>query len=228
MACSSMLPLQKPTMNAATLTSGSFERDSFGRLGSRGVSFLLIAAGHVGLIYAIANLSRVVPALEAVPILAEILPEVPREREAPPPPQPKFEAMELPAMEPPVVQIAQEAPTKAITMVVAETPPVADAAPRAISEVAYVKAPSPKYPNESRRRGEEGMVVLRVIIDENGRANRIEIQRSSGHSRLDDAARAAVQSAIFRPYIENGVARAVLATIPIEFTWRSRRAARGG
>jgi protein TonB len=223
-----MLPLQKPTMNAATITSDSFERQRFGRLGSRGVSFLLIAAGHVALIYAIANLSRVVPAFESEPILAEILPEPPQERDAPPPPPPKFVAMELPAMEPPVVHIAQDAPTQAITMVVTETPPVSESAPRAVSEVAYVKAPSPKYPNESRRLGEEGMVVLRVIIDESGRANRIEIQRSSGHSRLDDAARAAVQNAIFRPYIENGVARAVLATIPIEFTWRSRRAARGG
>ena len=215
-------------MNAATITSGSFEPERFGRLGSRGVSFLLIAAGHVVLIYAIANLSRVVPVIEAMPILAEILPETPQERDTPPPPRPKFVTMEIPAMEPPVINIAQETPTQAITMVVAETPPVADAALRAVSEVAYVKAPSPKYPNESRRLGEEGMVVLRVVIDENGRANRIEIQRSSGHSRLDDAARAAVQSAIFRPYIENGVARAVLATIPIEFTWRSRRAARGG
>lgn len=214
-------------MNATTLTSGFIERERVGRLGSRGVSLLLIAAGHVALIYAIANLSRVVPALEAMPILAEILPEVPQEREAPPPPQPKFVAMELPAMEPPVVHIAQEAPTQAITMIVSETPRVVEAAPRVVSDVAYVKPPSPKYPNESRRLGEEGMVLLRVVIDESGRANRIEIQRSSGHSRLDDAARAAVQSAVFRPYVENGVARAVLATIPIEFTWKSRRASRG-
>lgn len=223
-----MLSPKKPTMNAATITSDSCERVRSSRLGSRGVSFLLIAAGHVALIYAIANLSRVVPALEAVPILAEILPEPPQEHDAPPPPQPKFVAMELPAMEPPVVNVAQEAPTQAITMVVAEKPAVTEAAPRVVSEVAYVKAPSPKYPNESRRLGEEGMVVLRVVIDESGRANRIEIERSSGHSRLDDAARAAVQNALFRPYIENGVARAVLATIPIEFTWKSRRAARGG
>jgi len=215
-------------MNAVTATSGFFDNDRFGRVGSRGVSLLLIAAAHVALIYAIANLSRVVPALEAVPILAEILPEVPQERETPPPPQPKFVAMELPAMEPPIVQFTEEAPSRAITMVVSEAPPVVDAAPRVVSDVAYVKAPSPRYPTESRRLGEEGMVLLRVVIDEAGRANRIEIQRSSGHSRLDDAARAAVQSALFRPYVENGVARAVLATIPIEFTWKSRRASRGG
>jgi protein TonB len=214
-------------MNATTLTTGFIERDRVGRFGSRGVSLLLIAAGHVAMIYAIANLSRVAPVLEAIPIVAEILPEPPQERDAPPPPQPTFVAMELPAMEPPIVHIAQEAPTQAITMLVSETPPVVDATPRVVSDVAYVKPPSPKYPNESRRLGEEGMVLLRVVIDESGRADRIEIQRSSGHSRLDDAARAAVRNAVFRPYIENGVARAVLATIPIEFTWKSRRASRG-
>jgi protein TonB len=224
-----MLPSRNTTMNATTLTSG-FERGrSVGHFGSRGASLLLIAAGHIAMIYAIANLSRVAPMLDAIPIVAEILPETPQERAAPPPPQPKFVAMELPAMEPPVVHLPQEAPAQAqaITMVVSEAPPVVNAPPRVVSDVAYVKPPSPKYPNESRRLGEEGMVLLSVLIDESGRANRIEIQHSSGHSRLDDAARAAVQSALFRPYIENGVARAVLATIPIEFTWKSRRASRG-
>jgi periplasmic protein TonB len=210
-------------MNA---TSTHFDDARFGRLGSRGLGVLLIAAGHIALIYAIANLSRVAPMLEAVPILAEILPEIPQNLEAPPPPEPKFVAMELPAMEPPIVQIAQEAPTRAITMVVSEKPPVADAAPRVVSDVAYLKPPAPRYPTESRRLGEEGMVLLRVVIDESGRANRIEIQRSSGHSRLDDAALEAVRSALFRPYVEDGIARAVLATIPIEFTWKSRRASR--
>jgi protein TonB len=93
-----------------------------------------------------------------------------------------------------------------------------------VTDVAYVEAPQPRYPPESRRSGEEGLVVLRVLINELGRAARIDIERSSGHQRLDEAARAAVQRALFRPYVENGVARMALATIPIEFTWKSRRA----
>jgi periplasmic protein TonB len=212
-------------MNAAAATFDVSDSRRASQLGSRGVSFILIAAAHVALVYMLANLSHIAPAFESVPILAEILPEPPQEREAPPPPPPQFVPMEMPAMEPPVVQIAiEEAPTRAITMVASETPPPVQAAPRVVSDVAYLRPPAPQYPSESRRRGEEGMVLLRVIIDEAGRADRIEIERSSGHSRLDDAARAAVKSALFRPYIENGVARAVLATIPIEFTWKSRRA----
>jgi periplasmic protein TonB len=207
---------------AASFDLGDSQRVS--QLGSRSVIWVLIAAAHVGLVYVLANLSHIAPAFDAVPILAEILPEAPQEREAPPPPAPKFVPMEMPSMEPPVVQIAFEAAPRAITMVASETPKPVPAAPRVVSEVAYLRPPAPQYPSESRRLGEEGMVLLRVIIDEGGRADRIEIERSSGHSRLDDAARAAVKSAVFRPYIENGVARAVLATIPIEFTWKSRRA----
>ncbi len=211
-------------MNAVAATFELNDSPRVSQLGSRGVSFVLIAAAHVALVYTLANLSHIAPAFESVPILAEILPEAPQEREAPPPPAPAFVAMELPALEPPVVQIAIEEAPRAITMAASETPAPVKAVPRVVSEVAYVRPPAPQYPSESRRLGEEGMVLLRVIIDEAGRADRIEIERSSGHSRLDDAARAAVKSALFRPYVENGVARAVLATIPIEFIWKSRRA----
>ncbi len=210
-------------MNAVA-ASFDFSDRRASQLGSRSVIWLLIAAAHVALVYTLANLSHIAPAFDAVPILAEILPDVPQQREAPPPPAPEFVPMEMPSMEPPVVQIAVEEAPRAITMVASETPKPVQAAPRVVSEVAYLRPPSPQYPSESRRLGEEGMVLLRVMIDEAGRANRIEVERSSGHSRLDDAARAAVKSALFRPYIENGVARAVLATIPIEFTWKSRRA----
>jgi protein TonB len=67
-----------------------------------------------------------------------------------------------------------------------------------------------------------------VLINELGRAARIEVERSSGYARLDAAARAAVERALFKPYIEDGAPRMALAMIPIEFTWKSRAANRGG
>ena len=69
----------------------------------------------------------------------------------------------------------------------------------------------------SRRMGEEGKTVLRVLIEENGHAGRIEILHSSGSSRLDEAARQAVRHATFKPYRENGKALAVFTLIPINF-----------
>jgi protein TonB len=90
-----------------------------------------------------------------------------------------------------------------------------------LSDVAYLKPPAPRYPPESRRAREEGLVVLRVLIDESGHASSINIYRSSGHPRLDEAAREAVRRALFKPYRDSGVARAAVAMVPVEFSLHS-------
>ena len=135
----------------------------------------------------------------------------------------------LPLMEPPEVELAEEpARSNAITMLPASAPAVSFAGRTvSIDDVGYVKAPRPRYPAESRRRAEHGLVLLLVFIDESGRVARVDVQSSSGHPRLDAAARDAVEHALFKPYLENGIARAVMATIPIEFSWKPR-AERGG
>lgn len=57
----------------------------------------------------------------------------------------------------------------------------------------------PEYPTESRRRGEEGTVVLSVEILANGTHGSISIVTSSGFSRLDQAAIAALENARYTP-----------------------------
>jgi len=86
----------------------------------------------------------------------------------------------------------------------AETAPASSAAPatpnRSLTEsvqaprydAAYLNNPAPDYPALSRRLGEEGKVVLRVLVGENGRPAQIEIRNSSGSPRLDQAALTAV------------------------------------
>lgn len=93
-----------------------------------------------------------------------------------------------------------------------------DSAPRLVSSVEYLRQPEPRYPPQSRKLREQGLVVLRVLIDERGAASRIEVESSSGHARLDLAAREAVARAAFRPYIEDGLPRRALVLIPIEFS----------
>ncbi|MBB5201489.1 energy transducer TonB [Glaciimonas immobilis] len=96
--------------------------------------------------------------------------------------------------------------------------PAAPAAPRTISTgVEYIRAPSPEYPAAAKRMGEEGKVILRVLINEKGRAEHVEIQKSSGSGRLDEAARQALQRALFKPYMEDGKALPVYAIVPINF-----------
>lgn len=116
------------------------------------------------------------------------------------------------------------APVNAITIAASATEPVkADAGmPREMSVVEYVQEPAPHYPSISRRQRAEGAVLLRVLVDENGRAKDIEVYRSSGHRPLDEAARDAVLRAVFKPYVENGVSHAAFVMIPIEFSLSRR------
>jgi len=131
---------------------------------------------------------------------------------------------------PPEVVVSIEPNTATIAATAVETPPSPPptAAPSSgtasipeMSDVAYLVQPSPRYPPESRRTHEHGLVVLRVLIDESGHAKSVEIYRSSGHPRLDEAARSAVARAVFKPFMDGGVARAAAAIVPIEFSLRA-------
>lgn len=111
----------------------------------------------------------------------------------------------------PPIEAASPAPPRA-------APP---AAPITVSGVEYLRPPQPQYPPMSRRRGEEGRVVLRVLVNAHGRPERAEIQKSSGAERLDEAARRAALEALFKPHVENGQAVAVWAIVPIVFSLES-------
>jgi periplasmic protein TonB len=211
---------------SATSTS-----DLLSRVSPRAGAWLVIGAVHVALVYVVTTWTPVRAAFDATPIEASILEAPPTPSDAPPPPMPQLEQPLLPVVEQPLVSINEEPPPNAITVAVAEQPPApapTQAAPRVVTDVAYIEPPQPRYPPESRRSGEEGLVVLRVLINEIGGVARVDVERSSGHSRLDDAACQAVRRARFRPYLENGVPRMALATIPIEFNWKSRRADKSG
>jgi protein TonB len=54
--------------------------------------------------------------------------------------------------------------------------------------VSYAYSPKPEYPDSARKEGREGTVVLRVLVDEEGRSKSLELNRSSGFEALDRAA----------------------------------------
>ena len=56
----------------------------------------------------------------------------------------------------------------------------------------YLQNRMPDYPPASRTAGEEGVVVLRVLVNPQGRGQAAEIYKSSGHACLDEAARQTV------------------------------------
>ena len=64
---------------------------------------------------------------------------------------------------------------------------------------ASLRNPAPSYPPLSRRFGEQGEVMLRVLVSPAGEALQVELLASSGHRRLDEAARKMVAKWRFIP-----------------------------
>lgn len=87
----------------------------------------------------------------------------------------------------------------------------------ASSNADYLHNPKPVYPGVARRRHWEGLVVLRVYVAADGHCGEVQVQRSSGHDVLDEAALDAVKKWRFVPAKRGDVAQASWATVPIEF-----------
>jgi protein TonB len=82
----------------------------------------------------------------------------------------------------------------------------------------YLHNPAPRYPATSRRLGESGRVVLRVLVSAGGMAERVELRHSSGSRRLDDAALETVQRWKFVPARQGDTPVAAWVLVPIVFT----------
>ncbi len=176
----------------------------------------------------------ITPAPIAQQVAAESIPQP-----APPKPVPRVK----PKVEPKPVQKAAKptpqpvAPSPAPSPVPAADPTPAAAAPAPAApaatpsparETMQVSAPKnvptlqcnfvkPDYPSMSRRRGESGTAYVHFVVGVTGKIESIDLQKSSGYPRLDDAALDAMRSTTCRPYIENGQAIRAARTQPYSF-----------
>lgn len=145
-------------------------------------------------VLAVADTDVSVPTVEAAPLPPESLPV------AQPPPAP------APAR--PEVTYAPPAPAPSPV-----SPPRFDAD--------YLDNPAPAYPPLSRRLGEEGQVLLRVFVDPDGIAARVEVRQTSGFERLDKVARDTVGRWRFVPARQGDKAVGAWVLVPISFSLRS-------
>jgi protein TonB len=81
----------------------------------------------------------------------------------------------------------------------------------------YLGNPEARYPTISWRLGEQGKVLLRVLVNSKGFPDKVEIDKSSGFARLDNAALQAVEHWKFVP-ARQGI-QAIVATVivPVSF-----------
>jgi protein TonB len=139
--------------------------------------------------------------------------------EAPPPaptPPPKTPLPKTPAPPPP----APTSTAPAITQT--PTPPAAAPQAPAIRMGAVIQAGAhcakPDYPSASRRMEEEGTVTLKFLIGVDGKVLQADVEKSSGFTRLDEAARNALSKCQFRPGTVDGKPEQSWASI--KYTWR--------
>ena len=196
---------------------------------------LAVSLLHSALLAAVLQAGVAPPPVEPapLPVTIALIPPAPPAVSAPlpepepapqPAPQPKprpIERQPKPATQPePVSNLFAEAPEPA-PVETAPNPAAVSDAPPAPSEprfdADYLQNPAPVYPALSRKRGEHGVVLLRVHVLADGSADQIEIVESSGYSRLDDAAVRAVKRWRFVPAKLGDETVAAWVRVPVRF-----------
>lgn len=184
----------------------------------RGGAVIAVIAIHLIMFYAISsglNVTKIVQPLEAMVTVF-----VPDEKPAEPPaPVPKISDANLtdvvpqvePVLQVPAIETEQSVPIET------STAPPADAAP--ITAFSIQKRVDPLYPAASRRAGDQGTVLLELVVAPDGRPTEVNVLRSSGFPLLDKAAVDAVYKWRFSTK-ESGLARLQL---PVTFKLENAR-----
>ena len=199
---------------------------------------------HVAALWALQSglLRRAAEVVVPVEILSEFI-EPPKPKELPPPPPPPPAPKPQVAKTPPPPRpqaIREPKPTpapNAPTGSIEPPPPPAPLAPPAPPEppapppapppppsvqlpstdADYLQNPKPVYPAMSKRLGEQGKTIVRVLIGTDGLPRQASIRQSSGYERLDEAARNAVMSWRYVPGKRNGVVEPMEFNVPINW-----------
>ncbi len=165
----------------------------------------------------------------------------PQAAPAAPPPKPKQEQKQKP-----VDEKSTQAPTPPQTQQQTPTPPAAQSksesqapnatvAPATTSGssgtpiqtdigklvVAYQPDADAYYPSFSKRSGEQGEVVVRLIIDESGSVEDVALLRSSSFPRLDRAAGEIGRRYRFKPFLVNGAPARISTNLLIKFNLKN-------
>jgi len=212
-----------------------------------GLSRNVVIAGGVILFHAAALwalqsglLRRAAEVVIPVEILSQFV-EPPKPKSDPPPPPPPPTQPKAKAPPPPRPQAIREPkPTPAPQAPVGTTeppppatppappapptppaPPPAPPAPPAVqmpsSNADYLQNPKATYPAMSKRLGEQGKVIVRVLVGVDGLPKSAEVKKSSGFDRLDEAAVEYIMKCRFVPGKINGVVQAMSYDAPVNY-----------
>lgn len=89
-------------------------------------------------------------------------------------------------------------------------------------DAAYLNNPIPAYPPMARRKGEQGKVLLSVMVNADGSPIRVEVRNSSGSASLDQAALETVKRWRFIPASQAGDNIESTVLVPLTFRLEGR------
>jgi protein TonB len=200
--------------------------------GSRLVGIGLVVLLHITIIYALVNALAhrsvtVAPLVVETRIIAETpQPVAPPPDAAPPakivppprpPPVPRHAEMKIEPKPPP----PESAQPETIMTVAPPLPPALPAPVQVMPHLDLAKSREPDYPAQSRQLGEQGAVVLQVLVGTDGGVLDTKLVQSSGYDRLDQAALADIKRSYrFVPGTIDGKPQPMWYTI--KYNWKLR------
>lgn len=197
---------------------------------SRLAAVPFVVAIHALIAVALA-MPRVMTHIEPKPLMVSMIATTPAKPLPPPPPAaPSIDVAvtPVPAAIAPQLVVAQPPTTTAISVAAAPPPANVTSPAQALVEarfdVDYLQNPPPAYPAASRRMREEGLVMLKVKVRNDGTVDAVLVHHSSGSSRLDDAALVTVKRWKFVPAQRGNEAVESWVLVPIEFKLKPRNA----
>lgn len=237
--------MSESVLSPAVGSAADYRRARVLSRSQRAAAWGAVATVHVAVVGGLALASLQTKAPPPAPtIMVSMISETtsPAPTPTPPPPQPKpLEPTPQPKM------VAAPRPTASPMMApppeepVRPSPPQPSAAPSAPAAAApstaatgpsitppnftaaYLNNPGPQYPYASRRKREQGIVKLHVLVNANGRPEKVEIARSSGFPLLDQAALDVVKNRWrFAPAKQDGKAVSASVVVPLEFELKDR------
>lgn len=184
------------------------------------------------------------PKLDETRVMANLVsPEASQQAPAAPPPKPKQEPKQEPKKkvqekpsEKPAPTQAQTNPTSANQQQKSESQPQSAAVAPAtsggasgtpiqtdIGKLVVVFQPDADayYPSFSKRSGEQGTAVVRLIIDETGSVEDVTLLQSSTFPRLDRAASEIGKRYRFKPFMVNGSPQRISTNLLIKFNLKN-------
>jgi protein TonB len=184
------------------------------------------------------------PKLDDTRVMANLVsPEASQQAPAAPPPKPKQEPKQEPKKkvqekpsEKPTPTQAQTNPTSASQQQKTESQPQSAAVAPAtsggasgtpiqtdIGKLVVVFQPDADayYPSFSKRSGEQGTAVVRLIIDETGSVEDVTLLQSSTFPRLDRAASEIGKRYRFKPFMVNGSPQRISTNLLIKFNLKN-------